>query len=177
MNIIYIIYSSKTGNTEKVAKGVYSALKDKYPVHVYKVTEAPVPEDGDTVLLGFWVDRGNADDATLRYLDSITGLPVGYFGTLGHYPDSAHAMNVIKTMNDQVSKKNRLLGSFLCQGRLDPKVTEWMKTLPADHPHGWNEARAKRHTDAASHPDETDIKNAAEACRKMLKNKTERKAK
>jgi hypothetical protein len=71
-------------------------------------------------------------------------------------------------MNDEISAKNRVIGSFLCQGKIDPKLTEKMKNLPPDHPHTWDEARAKRHADAASHPDETDIRNAAEACRKML---------
>jgi flavodoxin len=168
MDRVYIVYSSRTGNTEKVARGVFSILKREYPMDIYTVDDVPIPGDADRILLGFWVDRGTADAKSLAYLSQIQGKRIGLFGTLGAYPDSDHARDVITAVGDVITKKNTLLGSFLCQGRIDPKLTERFETLPPGHPHAMDEARRKRHQDAASHPDEQDIRAATEACRVML---------
>lgn len=170
-----IVYSSKTGNTEKIARGVYKALAapsaqpEPGPVVDFaSAAEAPDPAAYERIILAFWVNRGTADDETLAYLQRIEGKRVGFLATLGAYPDSKHAADVVERFGALVAEKNSLIGSFVCQGKVDPRLTEKFKSLPPDHPHAMTPERAKRHRDAASHPDEADIANAVAACRKML---------
>ncbi len=161
-----IVYSSRTGNTEKVARAIHAGLSDD--ADLFDVREAPEPGEYAWLLIGFWVNRGTADDDTLDYLARIEGKQVGFFATLGAYPDSKHAADVVERFGALISERNSLIESFVCQGRIDPKLTEKFKSFPPDHPHAMTPERIKRHQDAASHPDEADLRNATEACAKMI---------
>jgi flavodoxin len=166
-----IVYSSKTGNTRKLAEGIQKGLADALgqEPRIAAVEENPDPAGVDWILVGFWADRGNADQRALQYLQSLGGHKIGLFGTLGAYPDSDHAKDIGKKVRDLAAEKNTALGWFLCQGRIDPALTERFKSLPADNPHAMTPERMQRHLEAAKHPDEKDIEAAAAACLSMVK--------
>jgi flavodoxin len=166
-----IVYSSKTGNTRKLAQGIHRNLLERGlvpPPRIGAVEENPDPAGADWVLVGFWADRGNADQKALGYIKSLEGRRVGLFGTLGAYPDSDHAGDIAKKVSAAAAEKNTVLGCFLCQGRIDPALTERFKSLPPDNPHAMTEERMKRHLEAAKHPSEKDIEAAAAACFSMI---------
>ncbi|MDC7218668.1 MAG: flavodoxin family protein [Spirochaetales bacterium] len=162
-----IIYSTLTGNTEKVARKVHSSFHND-EVELKAISDKVNPGDYDWIISAYWVDRGTADKKTLAFWDSLSGCRVGTVGTLGAYPDSDHAKNVMERVENYLCKENIYLGSFLCQGKVDPRLTEKFKDLPADHPHAMNEERRKRHEEAAKHPDERDWENAISAVRTMV---------
>jgi flavodoxin len=166
-----IVYSSKTGNTRKLAEGIHRGLAEALgrEVRIGAVEKNPDPAGADWVLAGFWADRGNADQKALQYLKSLEGRKIGLFGTLGAYPDSDHAREISKKVQDLAAEKNTVLGCFLCQGKIDPALTERFKSLPADNPHAMTPERMKRHLEAAKHPDEKDIEAAVAACLSMVK--------
>jgi hypothetical protein len=58
----------------------------------------------------------------------------------------------------------------LCQGKIDPALTEQFKSLPPNHPHAMSDERMKRHLETAKHPDQADIERALAACKTMLAN-------
>lgn len=166
-----IVYSTRTGNTENVAAHVHEALNATHEaggVEIASAADAPDPKRYEWIILAFWVNRGTADDDTRAYLGRITGKRVGFIGTLGAYPDSKHAADVAERVGALIVERNELIGSFLCQGKVDPRLTERFQSLPPNHPHAMTPERAKRHRDAASHPDEADMANAVAACREML---------
>ncbi len=163
-----IVYSSKTGNTEKVAREILDLLQLGSEAEIHPVETAPDPAQAEWILLGFWVDKGDADPKTLEYIERVQGKKVGLFGTLGDYPDSKHAEDVKKRVASNISRNNTMLGSFLCQGKIDPKLREIFKQFPEGHPHAMTPERIKRHQDAESHPDDADLRSAASACKAML---------
>jgi flavodoxin len=164
-----IEYSSMTGNSRKLAEGIRRGLAEGgIPARIAAVEEKPGAEDAPWALIGFWADRGNADQKALEYIRSLEGRKIGLFGTLGADPGSNHARELAKKTEALAAEKNICLGSFLCQGKIDPALTEQFKKFPPDHPHAMNEERRKRHEEAAKHPDEADIAAAVRACRKML---------
>lgn len=122
-----IVYSTRTGNTQKLALGIRDALGD---VDLHPVIDAPRAEERPWVLVGFWVDRGTADTKSIEYLQGLRDQRVGLFGTLGAYPDSKHASEVSNTVSEIVKTHNTLLGCFLCQGRIDPILTEKFRSFP-----------------------------------------------
>jgi flavodoxin len=165
-----IVYSSKTGNTRKLAEGIHRGLAEALgAVRIAAVEEAPDPGGADWLLVGFWADRGNGDQKAREYLESLEGRRIGLFGTLGAYPDSDHAGDIRKRMQDLAAEKNAVLGCFLCQGKIDPALTERFKSFPADNPHAMTPERMERHLEAAKHPDEKDIEAAVAACLSMVK--------
>jgi flavodoxin len=165
-----IVYSSKTGNTRKLAQGIHKGLVDAgiCDTRIAAAEENPEPADADWILLGFWADRGTADPKSLGYLKSLEGRKIGFFGTLGAYPDSPHAKDMGKKVQELGAEKNTVLGCFLCQGKVDPALIERFKSLPPDNPHAMTEERIKRHEEAAKHPDENDIKAAVAAVLAMV---------
>jgi flavodoxin len=154
---VLITVSSKTGNTRKIAEAIHAAIPE---AELYDVENAPDPATYDFIFMGFWVDKGTADEKAQAYMHRIINKKVAVFGTLGAYPDSQHA-------HDSLEKVAVLLPSceiidhFLCQGAIDPKLIEWMCGLPAEHPHAPDDDRRKRWQDASTHPDLNDCQEAA----------------
>nr|WP_092072366.1 flavodoxin family protein [Dendrosporobacter quercicolus]NSL48568.1 flavodoxin [Dendrosporobacter quercicolus DSM 1736]SDM40786.1 Flavodoxin [Dendrosporobacter quercicolus] len=155
-----IVYSSLTGNTKKVAEaiaGVFGSAASLFPVET-----APPADDYDFVAVGFWVDRGTADKKAQDYLKTIKGKQVALFATLGAYPDSAHAANSMGNAAALLDDTNQLVGDFICQGKVDPRLIEKFKDLPDGHPHALTPDRLERHREAAKHPDAQDLQAARE---------------
>lgn len=90
-----IIYSSKTGNTKRMAKKIYESLKDKYQMEIEDIIDSPDAEGYDFVLLGGWIDRGTLEGKALKYINQIKNKNLGLFATLGAMPDSEHGKKVI----------------------------------------------------------------------------------
>ncbi len=165
MKSVQIIYSSLTGNTEKVARGIFEGLEGS---RISSVKDAEIPEPESTVILAFWVDKGTADSQTRSYLEKLEGRDIITVGTLGAWPDSDHARDIRIRMQELVEQKNRFHGCFLCQGRVDPRLTRKFESLPPDHPHAMTEERRKRHEEAAKHPDARDVEQALDFCKNAL---------
>ncbi|WP_300675091.1 flavodoxin family protein [Desulfoluna sp.] len=162
-----VVYSSLTGNTRKVAEAIYNALPE--PKEIHPSDEAPSPEDFDFIATGFWVDKGTADAKSRQFMETLSGKKVGLFGTLGAYPDSDHGRQCITRVSELLAG-NQLCGTFLCQGKVDPKLIKMMETTMKDDPHhGMTPERRKRHEEAAKHPDKNDLINAAGAFAGMAK--------
>ncbi len=153
-----LTYSSKTGNTKRVADAIYEVLPEGT---VYTAIDEDIDlEKFDNVVVGFWVDKGLPNSEAKDFIEKIEGKNVAIFGTLGAYPDSDHARECMQKTRDILEGKNKLIGEFICQGAVDPKLIEIFKTFPKGHPHYLDEARKKRHKDASTHPDESDFENA-----------------
>ena len=162
-----VVYSSVTGNTRMVAEAVAGAMPPGtalLPVH-----KAPSPDAYDFLALGFWVKRGMPDPRMIRYMRMVKGTSVGWFGTLAAWPDSPHARQV-GTAAEGLLEGNRILGGFLCQGRLAPKrFAAAMDPAYANATHRMTEERRARLLEAAKHPDADDCANACELFREFLR--------
>lgn len=77
-----VLYKSRTGNTEKLAKAIFEAVpgqcKDIAPLEGQTDYEM-----GDIYFIGFWTDRGSASVEVLDYLGSLQGKKIALFGTCG----------------------------------------------------------------------------------------------
>ncbi|SCY58996.1 flavodoxin family protein [Desulfoluna spongiiphila] len=160
-----IVYSSRTGNTRAVAEAVKEAFPE--PCTLAPVEEAPAVDDYDVIAIGYWVDKGMPDAKAKTFMEKIKGKKVGLFGTLGAYPDSEHA-NDCRAKAEALMEGNEMLGQFLCQGRVDPKVLEMMAKVASDQ-HPMTDERKARIEEAKKHPNEEDFEQAKAFFRKCLK--------
>lgn len=161
-----IVYSSKTGNTRKVAEAILSVLPAG--TEIYPVKDAPEPDGYDFVAVGYWVDRGTANTEMASYMPKIRGKKVGIFFTLGAYPNSQHAQDSFDNGVKLLGEGCDVIAKFWCQGAIDPKLTSWMSKLPAEHPHSPNPERVRRWEEAAKHPDAADLEAAKEAFKNLF---------
>ena len=123
-----IIYSSKTGNTKRMAEKIYEVLKDKQQMTIKDIRDAPEVEQFDFILLGGWIDRGTLETKTLKLLKTIKNKKIGLFATLGAMPDSEHGRKVIKNIEDLLNDRDSL-GQYICPGLVDPKMIEKLKGI------------------------------------------------
>ena len=161
-----VVYSSRTGNTKKVADAIYEIMPDGS--RIASVEEDPNVEDYDFVAAGFWVDRGKPDRKAEDYLKKIKGKKIGLFATLGADPDSEHAKDCIERASEMVKADNDLIGHFVCQGKVDPKLIAMFAKLPPDHPHAITPERDALHRRASTHPDQQDLRNAQVVFKEMI---------
>lgn len=151
-----VAYSSLTGNTKMVAEAIAEELGSD--TKLVPVEEQPDAAGYDLVAVGFWVDKGTADQKTAMYLQTLNHTKIALFATLGANPDSAHAQESLDNAAKLLDETNIVVGRFICQGKVDPKLIERMnKMFPTGHPHGMNEDRKARHEEASKHPDAQDL--------------------
>ena len=86
---VQIVYTSRTGNTEKLAEAVFAAVPVKEK-NVKRIEERTERDDGEMYLVGFWTDRGTASSEILDLLGNLHGKKVALFGTcgMGNVPDA-----------------------------------------------------------------------------------------
>lgn len=157
---ILVAYSSITGNTKKVAQAINEVVKG----NLVDIKENPDPNEYDSVILGYWADKGKADKLADKFIEKVSNKPCGVFATLGAYPDSEHAKKVINYGIEALKENGcEVLSSFICQGKIDPSLTKRFENLDPSHPHYMDDARRKRHEDAKTHPDKNDLIQAKKA--------------
>ena len=156
-NDIAVIYSSRTGNTQKVAEHLAEALG----ASCHSVKDADL-------CIGTWIDRGTADSGAKKYIESLRGRRVFIYGTLGAEPDSEHAEKCIANIRALFDPSNEILGAILVQGAIDPMLIEMFKSMPKDNVHAFTEENAARYAAAASHPDEADFAQVIAAAKEAL---------
>jgi len=160
---ILIVYSSRTGNTKKVAETIFDILPETK--ELFNVEDAPSPDLYDFIAVGFWVNRGMADEKAQKYMKRIKGKKVGVFATLGAYPNSSHARKVLNWARE-ILDDNDVLGEFICQGKIDSNILDKM---PKNGVHAMTPERKVMIEEASKHPNETDCRYAQNAFREMLK--------
>ncbi len=162
---VLVVWSSVTGNTEKIAR---AAARGCPGARVCSVDKAPDPAGFGPVFLAFWCDKGEIDANSLAYLGRIrdaakakgTPIDVAFFGTMGGEPESERARQWLQRKVAEQAGAGELIrpiGAQLWQGRIDPRVVERMKRVMPMPPE-----RLARIEAAASHPDAQDERQAAQ---------------
>ena len=155
-----IIYSSLTGNTKQVAEAIARAL----PADTLCVSMSELPSDiasYDLVFAGFWVDKGTANKEAREVLGTLHNPHIALFATAGVPPHMEHAKQSLINAAACLPEGVVPVDTFICQGKVDPKVIEMMyKMFPKGHSHGQSADRDARHKQAAVHPNEEDFKAA-----------------
>lgn len=160
---VTVVYATMTGNTKQVAEAIAQAVG----VTAQDMANGPTVTT-DTVAVGYWVDKGQPNDSAVKFLQSLRGKRVFLFGTLGASPTSPHAADCKKAARMLVEKDNTVIGEFLCQGAIDPKLLAMFAKFPEGHPHAPTPESRARWAAAASHPDAADLREAAAAIRAAL---------
>lgn len=163
-----VVYTSKTGNTEKLAAEIFGALpggsKD-----IQRVEE--VRGDADTYFVGFWNDKGTCCESVMDFLATLRGKEVALFGTSGFGSDEGYLKAVSRRVEALLPDDARFLGSFLCSGRMPPNVLERFRCMQEKKDTPEIRRMIEAYTRSMLHPDETDLQNARRFVEKVLHEK------
>ena len=158
MQDILIVYDSKTGNTEKVAKALAEAAGARCVLA--KVDEAPSAEAFAVVVAGFWVDRGAPNAKMKKYLSTLHNKRLVLFQTLGAEPASDHAVSALVNAGVALNNDCKVLGTLSIRGAIDPALIEMMRKMPAGGAHSASPESEARWAAASTHPDAEDFARA-----------------
>lgn len=154
-----VVYSSQSGNTKKLAEGVFEALPEGK--EITPVDGAPDPKGYDFVAVGFWLKGGDPDPKSLEYLKKIEKIKLFLFATHGAAAGSDHAKKAMETAKSLAEGAN-IVGSFDCQGEVNAGLLEKVKARP--NPPEWiGDADT-----AIGHPDENDVRALKEKVKQIL---------
>lgn len=160
-----IVYSSVTGNTKKIAEAMFKAAPEGSSIA--NIQDNPLIDSYAVIVVGFWVTRGGPDPLAQKFLSKIHDKTVILFQTHGAEPTSEHAITSLAKAAYLLGENCFILGTFSCQGKINPALLERRKTLTADNPHYHNEANLARWAKAANHPNSQDLQNAKDFVAKM----------
>ncbi|MCK9275156.1 MAG: flavodoxin family protein [Syntrophales bacterium] len=157
---VLIVYQSKTGNTEKVARSIYDALN--VGKEILPVSEVKDVTGYDLVFCGFPVIAHSVPEKMSRFIKGLPeGQKVALFATHGSLrggtlPKQAFESAAGLTLNLDV------LGQFGCRGKVDSRVIEALLEKPE------HRAWAEEAQGAQNNPDATDLADAADFAINML---------
>ena len=145
---ILLAYSSKTKNTKKVAEAIYKQIKDHAEVDLLDIKKQR------------------------KKLEQIHNKDVALFLTCGvpreHYHADDSINNYIAFMKE---RNNRIHETFVCQGKVDPKVIIVFKILTWRDPnfiHKMTPDLADMVKESRSHPDMKDLTDAQDCFDNLL---------
>ncbi len=154
-----VVYSSKTGNTKKIATEIFSALpgmsKDMQSLEEYK------GKDADTFFIGFWVDRGTCDMSVIEMMSRLHGKKVALFGTCGMGKGERYYKGIEQKVKVWIPDDCEYLGIFLCQGKMPMQIREKYEISREDPiQEAWRRQILKDFDEALFHPNEEDLEHA-----------------
>ncbi|AEB06220.1 hypothetical protein Corgl_0092 [Coriobacterium glomerans PW2] len=188
-----IVINSRSGNTRLVGNALMRALAESNGrAEAMYVGDIP-PADGetcsekgasqsepacgsvemiqqaDTILFGFWTDKGDCTQDAARFLQTLSGKRVFLFGTAGFGGSQAYFDRILATVRSHLPADADLAGSVMCQGKMDVAVRRRYEAMLGQDP---QDARAKamieNFDEALAHPDESDFQTVITAAKSSL---------
>ena len=151
-----IVFSSMTGNTEKLARAIREVLPEENCDYFGAAGEEELRSE--LLYIGFWTDKGNADSATLELLSKLRDKKVFLFGTAGFGGSEAYFQKILEHVKQSVDPSNTVVGEYMCQGKMPQSVRDRYMKMKAQPEHSANiDALIKNFDRALSHPDEDDL--------------------
>ena len=110
-----IVFSSKTGNTRLLA----DTLRASLPQNECTYFGAPAPEalEAETLYIGFWTDKGHADDALTAFLQTLKGKRVFLFGTAGFGGSAEYFEQILAAVQKSLDESNTVIGTYHVPGQ------------------------------------------------------------
>lgn len=151
-----IIFSSITGNTKKLADTIRELLP-KENCEYFGMGDTKELQS-EILYIGFWTDKGNADNATLELLSKLRNKKIFLFGTAGFGGSEAYFQKILANVRASVDASNTIIGEYMCQGKMPMSVRErYMKMKEMPDQSAKAEALIENFDRALSHPDEKDL--------------------
>ena len=127
--------------------------------------ELQVPES-DLLYIGFWTDKGNADNKTLELLSKLKNKKIFLFGTAGFGGSDTYFNKILEQVRQSIDSSNEVIGAYMCQGKMPQSVRDRYIKMKENPEHPANLDMLIENFDRAlSHPDADDLERLKQAVR------------
>lgn len=164
---VQIVYTSRTGNTERLAQEIFAAVPVKEK-NVKRIEETTQRDDGDLYLVGFWTDRGTASAEILDFLSGLHHKKVALFGTCGMGRDAQYYQHIERNVAAFVPEDCEYLGAFLCQGKMPMRVRNRYEAMQTPETAAQMQRMIRNFDEALLHPDKEDFRAAAAFVKRLF---------
>ena len=151
-----IVFSSKTGNTRLLA----DTLRASLPQNECTYFGSPAPEalEAETLYIGFWTDKGHADDTLTAFLQTLKGKRIFLFGTAGFGGSAEYFGQILAAVQKSLDESNTVIGTYMCQGKMPMTVRQQYEKMLQQPNHAPNlEMLIENFDKALAHPDAADL--------------------
>lgn len=114
-----VVFSSQTGNTEKIATAIYNAIPNSSK-DIIPVNDSLDDTFAQNYFIGFNANNGSCTDDISSFLSKIHNKKVALFGTYSGIDLADNYNDIIQHILEKLPSDNIFLGSFLCQAKLTP---------------------------------------------------------
>ncbi|MEG1847868.1 MAG: flavodoxin family protein [Lachnospiraceae bacterium] len=163
-----VVYMSKTGNTEKLAKEIFNTIpgKDK-DIREFEVNHQS--SEGDIYFVGFWVNRGTCSMDLLEYLSGLHQKKIAIFGTCGMGSDEAYYKRIEDNIQVWLPEDCEYAGAFLCQGKMPMSVRDkYTEMLGSGKDERQIQQMIQNFDQGMTHPDKQDLSRMREFVQQVL---------
>ncbi len=159
-----IIYSSKTGNTEKLADNIKKTLSQDECI--YFGVPSSEAACADIIFAGFWTDKGSCDESVAKFLQGLSQKNVFLFGTAGFGRSESYYSKILDNVKKNLSKTCTVIGTFMCQGKMQPSVRARYEGMMEENLETAKELIAN-FDEALKHPDIHDLEMLTATIQKL----------
>lgn len=170
-----VIYSSKTGNTEKLAEQIRESLPGQECTYFGIAEQVTSDEEkmallqaADVVFVGFWTDKGSCDDSVASVLEAVEDKKLFLFGTAGFGGSDAYFKQILTRVKLHVKESCQIVGTYMCQGKMPQSVRQRYEKMFLDNPEK-QKAMLDNFDRALPHPDAEDLEKLQAAVRETVK--------
>ena len=152
-----IIFSSVTGNTKLLANAIRDALPQEN-CDYFGISSNRENPTSELLFIGFWTDKGTADENTLNLLKTLRDKQIFLFGTAGFGGSEEYDQKILTSTKESIDPSNTIVGEYMCQGKMPLSVKERYVKMIEEHGHKPNlDALLENFDSALSHPDANDL--------------------
>lgn len=162
-----IVFSSATGNTRMLAEAIKETLPQE-SCNYFGGCEDVIPKS-DLLFVGFWTDKGAADETTLNLLESLKNRKLFLFGTAGFGGSESYFQSILEKTRAHIDDSNNIVGEFVCQGKMRQSVRDRyvkMQNSPDCPPN--IDMLIENFDKALTHPDADDLAHLAQRVKEAI---------
>ena len=152
-----IIFSSVTGNTKLLANAIREALPQENCDYFGTSSNRENPTS-ELLFIGFWTDKGTADENTLNLLKTLRDKQIFLFGTAGFGGSEEYYRKILTSTKESIDASNTIVGEYMCQGKMPMAVRDHYVKLKEQPEYPANlDVLIENFDRALSHPDKDDL--------------------
>lgn len=148
-----IVYSSGTGNTEKLAEAIKAKVGDV--AYCGKLDDSAL--ESDVIFVGFWTAKFTCTDDVKTFLEKVKNKKIFLFGTAGYDDTSEYFEKILTAVKENVDSSNTIVGEFMSMG----KVSAGKQKAIAEMDQAKFDSMKAKLDQAESHPNQADLDKLA----------------
>ncbi len=129
---VAVVYNSLSGNTKKLAEGVFDKIPARYEKAIFKVGEDYDISEYDVVVPAFWIDKSFPNKPMKDFISSLENTKIFFMGTMGFFPDSQHGRDCANNTLSIINESCETIGYFICNGKVDMRLLERISKMKAE---------------------------------------------